>query len=86
MPLARRLREGGVNRPKALQRQAFLPLPPLRGEVAHTRNRHAPPSATTRPAVGALKCVPITSVSVPAKSPNIRARVAVEAADRKSVG
>ena len=45
-----------------------------------TRNRQTAPSPSIHPAVGAAKCVPITNVSVPASAPNIRRRVAVDAA------
>jgi len=44
-----------------------------------TAKRQTWPSATIRPAVGAEKWVPITSVCAPASAPYIRLRVAVEA-------
>ena len=46
----------------------------------YTTNLNASPSRTTRPAVGAAKCVPITSVGVPASFANISRRVRVDAA------
>ena len=44
-----------------------------------TTSRNASPSRTTCPAVGAAKCVPITSVGVPASFWNISCLVRVEA-------